>query len=109
MVTKREIERDAVFRALSDPTRRAILDILRGGRQSVGAVAQNFRMSRPAISKHLRLLEDAGLVRRHARGTSNLCSLNAQPLRLVGEWIREYETFWRESLESLKGYMEEKS
>ena len=109
MVTKREKQRAAVFRALADPTRREILSILRGGRQSVGGIARNFRMSRPAISKHVRLLQAAGLVRSEARGTSNLCSLDAQPLGLVREWILEYEAFWRGSLASLKGYMEEKS
>jgi Helix-turn-helix domain len=62
MVTTTRRQRDAVFRAISDPTRREILGILRGGRQTVGRIAGSFRMSRPAISKHLRLLQAAGLV-----------------------------------------------
>jgi ArsR family transcriptional regulator, repressor of sdpIR and other operons len=62
MVTTTGRQRDAVFRAISDPTRREILGILRGGRQTVGRIAGSFRMSRPAISKHLRLLQAAGLV-----------------------------------------------
>lgn len=101
-------ERDAVFRAVADPTRREILGILRGGRQTVGVIARNFRMSRPAISKHLRLLHRAGLVDTRAQGTSNLCSLNAQPLRLVNDWLGDYESFWKDSLQNLKNYLEQK-
>jgi DNA-binding transcriptional ArsR family regulator len=108
MVTKNRRQRDAVFRALSDPTRREILGILRGGRQTVGGVAENFGMSRPAISKHLRLLHRAGLVVTHKQGTANLCSLDAKPLRLVNDWLHDYESFWSESIQSLKRYMEEK-
>jgi DNA-binding transcriptional ArsR family regulator len=108
MVTKLNRQRDIVFRAISDPTRREILHILRGGRQTVGGIAGNFKMSRPAISKHLRLLHRAGLVVTEPRGASNLCSLNAQPLRLVDDWLHDYESFWKGSLESLKNYMEEK-
>lgn len=106
MVTNRR-QHDAVFRAISDPTRRQILSILRGGQQTVGGIARNFRMSRPAISKHLRLLHNAGLVTTRQQGTANLCSLNAQPLRLVNDWLRDYETVWADSLQGLKKYMEE--
>ncbi len=108
MVTKSARQRDAVFRALADPTRREILHILRGGQQTVGGIAGNFRMSRPAISKHLRLLHRAGLVETRTRGTSHLCSLNAQPLRLVDDWLGDYETFWADTLQNLKNYMEKK-
>lgn len=109
MVTKLNRQRDIVFRAISDPTRREILHILCGGRQTVGGIAGNFRMSRPAISKHIRLLHRAGLVVTEQQGTSNLCSLNVQPLRHVSDWLGEYEAFWKSSLESLKDYMEKKS
>jgi len=108
MVTKSARQRDAIFRALADPTRREILHILRNGQQTVGSIAGNFRMSRPAISKHLRLLHRAGLVETHAHGTSNICTLNAQPLRLVNDWLGDYESFWKASLDSLKNYMEKK-
>ncbi|WP_179638971.1 ArsR/SmtB family transcription factor [Tunturibacter empetritectus] len=108
MVPKRYKQRDAVFRAISDPTRREILSILRDGQQTVGQIAENFRMSRPAISKHLRLLHSAGLVATRKRGTANLCSLDAKPLRVVDEWVQDYETFWSDSLQALKRYMEEK-
>jgi len=108
MVTNKTRQHDAVFRAIADPTRREILTILRGGQETVGHIAENFRMSRPAISKHLRLLHSAGLVVTRKRGTARICSLNAKPLRLVDDWIRDYETIWNESLQSLKKYIEEK-
>ena len=108
MVTNNRTQREAVFRAISDPTRREILGILRGGRQTVGEIAGNFRMSRPAISKHLRLLHAAGLVVTEKRGTASVCSLDAKPLRDISDWLHDYEIFWSASLKSLKKYMEEK-
>ena len=108
MVTKSRRQHNAVFRAISDPTRREILGILRGGQQTVGGIAENFRMSRPAISKHLRLLHAAGLVVTEKRGTASVCSLDAKPLRVIDDWLHDYEMFWSESLKSLKKYMEEK-
>ena len=93
--------------AHSDPTRREILRILRGGQQTVGGIARNFRMSRPAISKHLHLLHAAGLVATRKHGTQSLCSLNAKPLRSISDWLRDYETFWSDSLQSLKRHIEE--
>jgi len=99
--------RDAVFRAIADPTRREILSLLRGRQQTVGEIAGNFRMSRPAISKHLRLLRSAGLVVTRRHGTASLCGLNAKPLRAIDDWLRDYETFWSETLQNLKSYVEE--
>ena len=99
---------DSVFRAISDPTRREILAILRGGQQTVGGIAENFRMSRPAISKHLRILHRAGLVHTRRRGTASYCSLNARPLTHVSDWLSDYESFWRDSLKGLKHFVEEK-
>jgi DNA-binding transcriptional ArsR family regulator len=101
-------QRDGVFRAIADPTRREILGILRVGQRTVGEIAENFRMSRPAVSKHLRMLRAAGLLTTRQAGTSRLCGLNAKPLRAVNEWLQDYALFWGESLQSLKGYMEEK-
>jgi DNA-binding transcriptional ArsR family regulator len=102
-------QRDLVFRALADPTRREILGLLRVRRQTVGEISQNFSISRPAISKHLRLLRSAGLVISRREGTSNRCSLNAKPLRAVDEWLRDYQTFWAETMRSLKSYVEKNS
>ncbi len=97
---------NAAFRAIADPTRREILSLLRGGPQTVGELASNFRTSRPAISKHLRLLRAAGLVATQKHGTAHICRLNAKPLRAVSAWVQEYEVFWKESLRGLKEYIE---
>ena len=109
MVTYPAAQPDAVFRAIADPTRREILRLLRQRQQSVGDLAANFRQSRPAISRHLRLLRSAGLVVTHERGTTRLCELNAKPLRTVERWLRDYEALWGESLRHLKRYVEERS
>jgi DNA-binding transcriptional ArsR family regulator len=100
-------QNEAVFRAIADPTRRRILGLLRGGQQTVGEIAANFGTSRPAISKHLRLLRDVGLVVTRKNGTARICALNARPLRAVNKWLRDYEVFWSESLHGLKNYIEE--
>ncbi len=107
MVTHSHPRREAVFRAIADPTRREILALLRQGRRSVGEIAGNFRTSRPAISKHLRTLRSAGLVVTRRAGTVRICELNAKPLRAVEDWLRDYQVFWNESLRNLKRYIEE--
>ena len=106
MVSLHAKSRDIVFRAIADPTRRRILGLLLTRQQTVGEIARNFSMSRPAISKHLRLLRSAGLVVSRRHGTANRCSLNAKPLRAVNDWLRGYEAFWSQSLENLKSYVE---
>ena len=95
-----------VFRAIADPTRREILALLRNGCLPVGEIASNFESSRPAISKHLRLLRAAGLVSTEQQGTTRVCGLNAKPLRVVDAWLRDYEAFWDGSLQSFKNYVE---
>jgi DNA-binding transcriptional ArsR family regulator len=107
MVTVRRQKRDVVFRAIADPSRRKILALLRDRQQTVGEIAGNFSTSRPAISKHLRLLRSAGLVVTNQRGTARICELNAKPLRAIKDWLQEYEAFWNENLRSLKNYVEE--
>jgi DNA-binding transcriptional ArsR family regulator len=107
MVTHKHRREDAVFRAIADPTRRKILGLLRNDRLTVGQIAANFRTSRPAISKHLRLLRSAGLVVSHKDGTASVCGLNAKPLRTVNDWLQDYREFWGESLRNLKRYIEE--
>lgn len=106
MVTIKTKAANASFRAIADPTRRKILGLLRGGPQTVGELARNFRTSRPAISKHLRLLRSAGLVTSRKDGAAHICRLNAKPLRTVSLWLREYELLWGESLRGLKNYVE---
>ncbi len=107
MAAPQRKQQEMVFRAIADPTRREILALLRGRRHTVGELAQNFRASRPAISKHLSLLRSAGLVITHRRGTARICELNAGPLRAVNDWLHDYEAFWSESLRNLKSYIEE--
>jgi DNA-binding transcriptional ArsR family regulator len=107
MVTHTQKRREAVFRAIADPTRRNILALLRRRRYSVGELAGNFRASRPAISKHLRLLRSVGLVVTKREGTARICQLNAAPLRAISDWLHDYEVLWNESLRSLKRYVEE--
>jgi DNA-binding transcriptional ArsR family regulator len=107
MVTHKQRREDAVFRAIADPTRRKILGLLRNDRLTVGEIAANFRTSRPAISKHLRLLRSAGLVVSHKDGTASICGLNAKPLRTVNDWLQDYREFWGERLRNLKRYIEE--
>jgi DNA-binding transcriptional ArsR family regulator len=107
MVTLTHQRPGAVFQAIADPTRREILGMLRGRPYSVGEIAANFRTSRPAISKHLRVLRAVGLVATKQRGTARICALNAEPLRMVSDWISDYEAYWSETLQSLKTYVEE--
>ena len=107
MVTIRQNRDDVVFRAIADPTRREILKLLRHGRLTVGEIAANFQTSRPAISKHLRLLRTAGLVVSSKDGTASVCGLNPKPLKTVNDWLEDYRALWRESLRSLKRYVEE--
>ena len=107
MVTIKHKRNDAVFRAIADPTRREILGLLRRRKHTVNELAGNFRTSRPAISKHLRLLRRVGLVVTKNEGTARICQLNAEPLRVVDVWLRDYQGFWAHSLHRLKRYVEE--
>ena len=107
MVTLKRKRPEAVFRAIADPTRREILGMLRRRSCSVGEIAANFRTSRPAISKHLRMLRAVGLVATTQRGTARICALNAEPLRAVSDWVGDYEAYWGKTLQSLKRYVED--
>ena len=97
---------EATFQALADPTRRAVLDLLRRGSQPAGQIAIAFPVSRPAISKHLRLLRRAHLVREHREGRNRIYQLNPEPLRAVDSWIEQYRVFWASSLNKLKEFVE---
>jgi DNA-binding transcriptional ArsR family regulator len=96
----------ATFQALADPTRRAVLDLLRRGALPAGQIAREFPVSRPAISKHLRLLRRARLVKEHREGRHRLYRLNAEPLRGVETWLEQYRVFWQASLTRLKTFVE---
>ena len=97
---------ELAFQALADPTRRAVLDLLRRGSQPAGQIASAFPVSRPAISKHLRLLRRAHLVREHREGRNRVYQLNPEPLRAVDNWIEQYRVFWTNSLNNLKAFVE---
>jgi DNA-binding transcriptional ArsR family regulator len=96
----------ATFEALADPTRRAVLDLLRRGALPAGQIAREFPVSRPAISKHLRLLRRARLVEERREGRHRLYRLNAEPLRGVDAWLNEYRNFWQSNLTRLKAFVE---
>ncbi len=96
-----------MFRAIADPTRRAILDRLRTGPVAVNGLAGAFDQSRPAISKHLRVLRDAAMVTEERHGRERLYRLRPETLRDVADWIEGYRSFWRSNLDGLKRYLEE--
>lgn len=96
---------DATFAALADPTRRAILARLASGEASVLELAEPFAMSQPAISKHLKVLERAGLISRSQDAQRRPRRLEAAPLRDVADWVEHYRKFWMESFDRLDGYL----
>ena len=98
---------DTVFSALSHPTRRAVLTRLARGDASVGELSAPFSISPPAMSKHLRVLEEAGLVKRHLDGRVHRLQLVAAPMRSAAGWIAEYAEFWSQQFESLARFLEE--
>ena len=98
---------EGAFSALADPTRRAVLDLLRQGRLPAGRIAQAFPVSRPAVSKHLRTLRRARLVRERREGRHRFYELNPGPLRAVDDWLSHYRGFWQGSLANLKQVVEE--
>jgi DNA-binding transcriptional ArsR family regulator len=95
-----------VFRAISDPTRRAILDRLRAGPATVNLVADDFKHTRPAVSKHLRVLRLARLVTEERIGRERLYRLRPAPLEQVAGWLEGYRSFWQANLERLKRHLE---
>ncbi len=97
-----------VFRAIADPTRRAILDRLSGGPLPVNKLAADFEQSRPAISKHLRVLRQAHLVAERKSGREMHYRLEATPLADVTHWLEHYRRFWQTSLGNLKQHLEKK-
>jgi DNA-binding transcriptional ArsR family regulator len=101
MVVQQPASLDGVFHALADPTRRAMLRSLAAGQRNIGELAAPFRMSLAAASKHVRVLEAAGLVRRRIQGRSHLCRIEPSPLAAADEWLRFYERLWTERLDAL--------
>jgi len=98
---------DAVFHALGDPTRRHMLRDLAGGERTVGELAEPFSISLAAASKHIKALENAGLIRREVRGRTHLCRLDPGPLASAFEWLAFYRRFWSDRLDTLERLIRE--
>jgi DNA-binding transcriptional ArsR family regulator len=98
---------DATFQALSDPTRRGILQHLSRGQSSVTQLAEPYRMSLPAVMKHLRVLEKAGLVTQRKTGRVRHCRLSVEPLARAATWLSQYRVFWEKQFDSLDRYLAE--
>jgi DNA-binding transcriptional ArsR family regulator len=98
---------DRTFAALADPTRRRILQHLSHGDRCVTDIAKPYSISLPAISKHLRVLENAGLIRRRRNGRVHRVKLEAKPMKQAAQWIDEYRRFWEESFDRLDEYLRE--
>lgn len=98
----------ATFSALADPTRRAILARLASGESSVTELAEPFEMTLPAVTKHLKVLERAGLIRRSRQAQWRPCRLEATPLREVADWVVPYRQFWERRLDRLEDYLSER-
>ena len=96
-----------VFQAIADPTRRGILEMLHGREQPVSAVAERFPVTLSAISQHMRVLREAGLVTVRRSGRERLYRLNPAPLRPVFDWVGQYGPFWQEKMDALGEYLEE--
>jgi DNA-binding transcriptional ArsR family regulator len=102
MVELQSTRLDTVFHALGDATRRQMLRELAAGERTVGQLAEPFSMSLAAASKHVKALENAGLIRREVRGRTHLCSLDPGPLATAHEWLGYYQTFWNQRLDALE-------
>ncbi|HEX5652618.1 MAG TPA: metalloregulator ArsR/SmtB family transcription factor [Chitinophagaceae bacterium] len=96
------------FQAIADPTRRAIIQLIAPGPLNLNAVAGKFPISRPAISKHIKILTECGLILIHQKGRERFCEVNLAPLHEVSDWIDQYSRFWNRKLDALAGYLAEK-
>lgn len=97
-----------VFQAIAHPARRQILDALAGGEAPVNELSEPFAMSRPAVSQHLRVLREAGLVVERREGRQRIYRLDSAPLREVRDWVSSYDRFWQERLEALGHHLKER-
>lgn len=105
MVEQHSASLDNVFHALADPTRRSMLRSLAAGERPIGELAAPFRMSFAAASKHVKVLESAGLVRRKVVGRRHLCRIEPSPLAAADRWLRFYERFWNKRLDALEALL----
>jgi DNA-binding transcriptional ArsR family regulator len=98
---------NAAFHALADPTRRGMLANLALGEKSIGELGEPFRMTFAGASKHVKVLEAAGLIERRKTGRKQMCSLNAEPLAEAQRWLRQWERFWTHGLDRLEALLEQ--
>ncbi len=98
-----------VFRALADPTRRAIISMLADGARPIGDIASHFDMSRPAVAKHLAILRESGIITVVAQGRERINKLNPKTLKTAADWINHFDRFWDDRLAKLKSLVEETS
>lgn len=105
MVESTALTLDKVFHALSDGTRRAILRDIAAQGKNVSEIARPYAMSLAAVSKHLKVLENAGLITREKRGTARIISMNPKMIREARIWLEEHEAFWRSSLDALDAFL----
>ena len=97
---------ESVYTAIADPTRRAILDLLVSGERSVNELVEHFDVTQPAISRHLRILREVGLVRDRAEGRLRIYQLDPEPLSEVVDWLTAYDRFWRKRLKALGDFLD---
>ncbi|MDP4198552.1 MAG: metalloregulator ArsR/SmtB family transcription factor [Bacteroidota bacterium] len=97
-----------VYKAIADPNRRIVLDFLVRGEQPVSAIQARVVLSQPALSQHLKVLRDVGLVRQRREGRERIYALNPKPLKEISDWIAHYENFWHERLAALGEHLERK-
>ena len=105
MVNRSSARLDATFGALADPTRRGILEELSAGRRRVTDLARPYAMSLPAVSKHLRVLEEAGLIRRERAGREHLISVDPTPIRAARDWISLHADVWQQQFDKLDAFL----
>lgn len=99
---------DDTFRALSNPTRRKIVNLLTENQMTVLELASHFDISLNGVSKHIKVLEEAGLIKREIDGRTHYCHLDPAPLQQAGEWIEQYRVFWNQRLDALGDYLEKR-
>jgi DNA-binding transcriptional ArsR family regulator len=98
-----------VYKAIADPNRRIVLDMLMRGEQSVSAIHARIELTQPALSQHLKVLRDVGLVRQRRAGRERIYALNPKPLKEISDWIGHYEKFWQEKLAALGEHLDRKA
>ena len=96
-----------VFQAIADPTRRDIIGLLSRGPMNLNTVAENFNISRPAVSRHIKILTQCGLVSMRRQGRERFCSADLQSLKQVAEWAEQYRSFWSQKLDALESFLQQ--